>query len=158
MRLTRTGTRPPARFVVLVLSLFVLVMSGCSVKLISDYDEFTDKAVVALHRKVDAFLRKMEDNAGFPAGTYAKNKEFYQEVMVDLSSMRMRASAIPQNQLTLEHIDLLEQNIEKLRELHEKRGEKGLAKALVDPIQTALDAQFTAIMKLELAKKRGDST
>ncbi len=154
---SRTVTRRHVRFVVSLLSILALAQLGCSIKLISDYDEATDKSATALHKKVDKFLIKMEREAGTPEGTYAKNTEFYDEIKIDLSSMRVRAKAIPKNQLTIEHIDLIEENIEKLRELHEKRGEKGLAKALVDPIRAAMDAQFTAIIRLELAKKRGDS-
>ncbi|MFQ5847954.1 MAG: hypothetical protein ACE5IQ_09860 [Candidatus Methylomirabilales bacterium] len=156
MTVKHPATHLRVRFALVMFSLLTLVVSGCSVKFISDYDEVTDKSATALHKNVERFLLKMEATAGSSAGTYRKNKTFYDEAKVALSSMRMRAKAIPNNRLTVQHIELLEKNIDALRTLHEKRGPKGLAKPLVDPVRDALDAQFTAIIKLELAKKRGE--
>lgn len=151
----RRDARVRFNLALVLFSMLTLVMSGCTVKFISDYDEVTDKSATALHKKVETFLIKMEHTAGTSAGEYVNNKDFYDETQVALRAMRIRAKAIPKNQLTVEHIDLLEKNVDELRNLHERRGRRGLPKTLVDPIRTAIGAQFTAIIKLELAKKRG---
>ncbi|MBI5179940.1 MAG: hypothetical protein HZA05_00895 [Nitrospirae bacterium] len=136
-------------------SLFFLIVSGCSVKLISDYDEVIDKSVTELQKKVEAFLIKMEGSAGSSEGEYINNRSFYNEANVEMSAIRLRAEAIPENKITVQHINEIEKNFENLRLLHEKRGQKGLTKDLTDPIKVILNIQFKAILTLEFAKKRG---
>ena len=48
--------------------------------------------------------------------------------------------------------------MERLRKIHERQQEKGLTKAHIDPIKTALETQFKSIYQLEEALKRGQST
>ena len=156
MMTNRRDPRLRFLFPFMVVIILPLALVGCSVKFISDYDEVTDRSVIELQKRVETFLVKMEGVAGTSAGEYANNRAFYDETKVALSGMRVRAAAIPKNELTMQAVALIEENIENLRQLHERRGEKGLSKLLVEPIRTALNTQFTAIMKLELAKKRGD--
>lgn len=131
-----------------------LAASGCTVKLIGDYDEATDKGATALHRKVETFLTKLERTAGTPAGAHgALGMNFYPEAMVDTRALMIRARAIPQNEITVEMLDLVAKNLGLLEELHKA----GIgAPEQVAPLRAAFDAQFTAILRLELAKKRGD--
>jgi hypothetical protein len=132
-----------------------LVLAGCtSVRLIAPYDEQTDKAVTELQRKVETFLIGLERNAGKPAGAYEANVKFYDEARVDLSSIRVRAAAIPKNDITLQQIDLLAENLRLLENLHKQ----GIPAGQVAPLRSAFNAGFTAILKLEIAKKRGDSS
>ncbi|MFQ5656342.1 MAG: hypothetical protein ACE5G5_02280 [Candidatus Methylomirabilales bacterium] len=139
----------------LVMAILTVAIGGCQVRLISDYDAVIDRSATELQKKVETFLVKMEGAAGTSAGEYANNKAFYDETVVALSAMRVRAAAMPKNELTVESIDLIKENIENLRKLHKRRGERGLSKTVIDPVRTAMNTQFTAILKLELAKKRG---
>ena len=136
-------------------SFFLLIVSGCSVKLISDYDEVIDKSVTELQKKVEAFLIKMEGAAGTGEGEYINNRSFYNEARVEISAMRLRAEAIPENKITVQHINEIEKNIENLRLLHERRGQKGLTKDLTEPVRAIINTQFKAMLTLEFAKKRG---
>ncbi len=52
-------------------------------------------------------------------------------------------------------MQLIEKNIENLRLLHEKRGQKGLTKDLTEPVRAIINIQFKAMLTLEFAKKRG---
>ena len=135
------------------LMLLVLAVAGCSIRLISSYDEITDRSATELQRKVERFVRSMESASGTPAGAYANNKAFYDEAEADVSAMRIRATAIPQNRLTLQQIELLDKNLELLRQLHQ-RGDS-LRAAVATPALDAMNATFAAIIKLELEKKRG---
>jgi len=135
---------------------FMLVSLGCAVRLIADYDEIIDKSATDLQGRIETFLTKMERTAGTSEGEYANNTAFYDEIKGTLSSMRVRAEAIPKNKHTVEHIELIEQNIENLRKLHEKQKEKGLTEAHIGPARNALNTQFTALIKLQNALKRGE--
>jgi hypothetical protein len=135
------------------LMLLVLAVAGCSIRLISSYDEITDRSATELQRKVERFVRSMESASGTAAGAYANNTAFYDEAKADVSAMRIRATAIPQNRLTLQQIELLDRNLELLRQLHQ-RGDS-LRAAVATPALDAMNATFAAIIKLELEKKRG---
>ena len=83
-----------------------LALSGCAIRLIADYDENVDKATTEIQRKVETFLTRLERNVGTPAVDYSQYVALYDDVRVDLSALKVRASAIPKNSITVEQIDL----------------------------------------------------
>jgi hypothetical protein len=132
-------------------------LAACTVKLISSYDEQTDKNVTDLQRKLEAFFVKLDGLQALPDCTYEKNKEFYDQAKVDVSAIQVRAAAIPQNEITSEQVTLLGKNLETLEKLHKGKGDKRcISPDELKPLRNAFTASFTAILKLELAKKRGD--
>jgi hypothetical protein len=154
---TRSGTRV-IRFrhaVMIGLSLLLMAAPGCKVKLISDYDDITDRSATELQKKVEGFVHKMVASAGTTEGVYSRNAAFYDDARTDLSAIRVRASAMDKNNLTLQELDLIQSNLTDLEKLHQLGGDQGLRKVVADPALAALNTQFTALIKLELAKKRG---
>jgi hypothetical protein len=136
----------------IVVSLLVLIMTGCaSVKLIADYDEQTDMAVTQFQRKMETFLFALERNMGKNEASYGSNAKFYDEVRVDLSAIRVRAAAIPENNISLQQLSLLADNVSNLEKLHKL----GLSANDIPPARNAFNVACTAILKLEIAKKRG---
>jgi len=135
----------------------IVVASCSSVRFSSEYDEVLDAGTTDLQRRVETFLFEMEAKAGTAAGEYAANRAFYDAVRVEHAVLRSRAQAVPKNALTVEQLDLLGASFDKLRELHERGGANGLPREVVEPARTALTAQFVSILKLELAKKRGET-
>lgn len=155
-------TNSPMR-VILLLSM-LLAISGCTVKLIASYDETTDKNVTALQRKMESFLTDLEAKDGLPECSYEKNSTFYSESKVDLSAIKVRAEAIPKNEITVKQITLLGSSLIDLESLHKLKDKKpkssGQLKCIsadeIAPLRAAFNSIFTAILKLELAKKRGE--
>lgn len=125
------------------------------VRVLSEYDEVTDQAATALQKKVEGFVIKMMAASGTPAGEYARNADFYDEVLIDARSIKMRAGLIPKNDLTVQHALGIEHNIENLRNLHRMGGSSGLRPAVAVPALSALNQQFEALIRLEIAKRRG---
>lgn len=135
----------------LMLGLAMITLVGCiSVRLIADYDRKIDDGITELQKKTEAFLIKMERIAELPEGTYAKHIGFYDEVKVDLSALKVRADAVALNDVTSQQIELLQDSFRKLEEQHQK----GLKRVMIESIRQSLNSQFTAILKLEVAKKR----
>lgn len=126
---------------------------GCAVTLLSSYDETTDKSVTALQRKTEAHLVALESVDGLPGCELAKHKQYYSEAKVDVSAVAVRAAAIPKNERTTEQITLLAGSLEDLEKLHRI---SCFSKAQIAPLRILLNSQFTSILKLELAKKRGE--
>lgn len=142
----------------ITLVLLLTVVSGCSIKLISDYDELIDRYATELQSKIETFLIKMERLAGTGEGGYAANTGFYDELHGTLTTLLLRAETIEDNQIVAEQIILLQANLENLRKLHQMQGEKGLTKELVGPMRIAFNTQFKAIVKLQNQLRRGESS
>lgn len=132
-----------------------LISSGCTLTLISQYDEITDKAVSDLQKKVDSFLITLERTSEVPACTHATNKEFYIGALASTSSLLVRNEGRPKNSLTVSQLRLLEDSIKTLENLHKIKGDGGCMTAEeIEPVRSNMNTSFTAIMKLEIAKKR----
>jgi PHP family Zn ribbon phosphoesterase len=127
-----------------------LTLPGCAVHLISNYDETTDKAVTALQKKTEAHLISLE-SAGSPDCTYENHKPFYDEAKVDVSAIEVRAAAIAANEITTQQVHLLANSLDSLEKLHQM---SCLSKEQIQPLRNQFNSSFTAILKLELAKRR----
>ncbi len=151
-------------YLLLFLTLLLFTFNGCNVKYISSYDETTDKSVTALQRKVESLFITLESQDGLPECAYDNHTKFYQDAKVELSSIKVRAAAIPKNEITAKQIELLYNSLSDLEKLHKikkkKTKESGELKCIsadeIKPLRTAFNSSFTAILKLELAKKRGE--
>jgi hypothetical protein len=159
-RLTFASLRMAA---LLFLALWMcLDLGGCQVRFVSQYDPQTDAAATELQQRIEGFLIDMEiaSQSDLPEDvsrrSYAVNRAFYRDVQVALSSMRLRAEAIPQNELTIQQIAGLEGSIESLRQLHIEGGERGLRPAVIGPARIGLNTHLGAIIRLELAKRRDE--
>ncbi len=69
-----------------------LAVSECTIKLISSYDETTDKTVTALQKKTEAHRVALETVAGLPECKYEKHRQFYEEAKIDVSAIAVRAA------------------------------------------------------------------
>jgi hypothetical protein len=132
--------------------LLALALAGCvSVKLIADYDEQIDQGVTALQKKSTALLLRLERTVGSAEGDYTNYIPAYDEIKVDLSSLQVRADALALNQLTAGQLSLLRDSYQLIEDRHRTNGLRPL---IVQETRKAIDRQFAAILKLEVAKKR----
>jgi len=137
--------------------LLTLVLLGCStITLVSRYDEQTDQSVTAFGKKMDTFLGSLERNAGKPAVSYDANVDFYEGAHVDIRAMQVRAQAIPKNDLTVGQLAELMASLDDLEKLH-KIKKDGIPADQIPVLRTAFQRSCGAILKLELAKKRGET-
>lgn len=137
----------------LLFSIFALSLQSCtSVRLISDYDEITDKAVTALQEKVSRFFVQLGDELGTEQANYANYKTFYRDVKVDLASIQIRANAIDKNEIVQQQLESLKKVLADLEALH-KIGIRNTQ--VLQTAEQACNRSFTAIIKLQLALKRG---
>jgi hypothetical protein len=154
--LISTGKLKTGLILPLILVLLLTFTSGCSVKLISDYDQLIDQYATELQSDIETFLIKMERLAGTEEGTYTANTDFYDGIQGTLTTLALRAEMLDDNKIVVEQIVLLQENMENLRKLHELQGVKGLGKDLIEPMRVAFNTQFKAIVKLQNSLKRGE--
>ncbi len=132
-------------------SLIILVaLSGCSIKLVSSYDENTDKAVTQLQKDIETFFVTVDSQTGLPECIYENHTKFYKDSKVSISAIEVRARAIAKNEITIEQVGLLKKSISALEKLHKM---ECFTTAQVENLRTSFNSSITAILKLELAKK-----
>jgi hypothetical protein len=140
----------PTTIRIAALLCIALVVAGCTIRLIAEYDESTDQGVTTFQRKIETVLTSLERQVGTDAAAYANYVKSYDELRVDLRVLRARATAIPKNDRTVEMLTLLTDNLAKMEQLHQR----GLSAQDIPPLRTAFNEACTAILKLEIAKKR----
>ncbi len=133
--------------------LLILVTSCSSIRLISEYDEITDKAVTAFQEKVSKTFVKLESEVGTDQVKYENYKQFYQEAKVDLNTLKIRADAIDKNKIVQEQIVELTKMLDNLEKLH-KTGFSSIDQ--IKPLKQPFNSAFTAIIKLQMGLKRGE--
>jgi hypothetical protein len=137
-----------------VLSVALALLAGCQITLVSAYDPEIDHAATTLQKKMDGYLTELQANLGTAAAQYEQNKPFYEEYMVDLRSVMIRAESHPDNTLTVKQLKLMMDNLDQLRTLHQAGP---LSTEVIDTTRDLFNQGWRAIITLELAKRRGES-
>lgn len=148
--------------------LFASLLSACStVRLISDYDEPTDKALTALQKSSDDFITKLIAAAPSDANAFDKHVKFYEDADQQLRQLEFRVSSIPKNNQTVKLVANVRAALlgegkctadgNSLRDLHciPESKPKGPSKAALQISQRTLNQTIGAALALELAKKQG---
>ncbi len=130
----------------------LLLLTGCaSIHLVSDYDEAMDKGSAALHKKFDAYFVSLQ-TLSTEDRKYRNHQKFYEEALVDLNSLKVRASAIYKNELTQEQLEIIEENLAYLVLLH-----KGCVTAALTEDQKEKVKENGIDISLECKKEHGAS-
>lgn len=132
----------PSRFATITL---LLLLTGCSISLISKYDEVIDKGITDLQKKMDLHLIQKQR---IPSSSF--DTTFYDGVYVDLQLLKTRASSVPKNEQTSGLIDILVKHVKNI----EATDKKGTSTANTYQIlQESIDQTCGNLLTLELAKK-----
>ncbi|MCG6537551.1 MAG: hypothetical protein L7F78_23260 [Syntrophales bacterium LBB04] len=132
--------------------LFLLVgLLGCgSIQLIAPYDQKIDEGVTNLQKMTAQYLTHIERQGGSSAQDYKNQTKFYDDAKVMLSGILVRAQALTDNAKTVQQLEVLDQQFQKLEQDHKTIG---ISQAAVPQLEKALNRTFTAILTLEVAKK-----
>lgn len=139
----------PATLVALLI--LAISVSGCGpIQLIAPYDQKIDDSVTSLQKKTAEFLTTIERQGGSGPEDYKNDTKFYDDAKVALSGLSVRAGALASNSLTVQELEILHQQFQKLETDHRKMG---IPQAAVPQYEEAFNRTFTAILTLEVAKK-----
>jgi hypothetical protein len=135
----------------------ILSQSCTSIRLISEYDEITDKTVTEVQEKVSSYFVKLENSVGTKESSYKNYEEQFEQIKIDLNTLEVRAKAIDKNRIVIKQVEELKNMIANLEKLHKSFGENGYQSYdLIKPNLNSFNIAFTAIIKLQLALKRGE--
>ena len=127
------------------------VDAGCSLVSVSPYDSSADKGITKLHKQTAEFFAEFTKADKLGCG-YSHHLPFYQNSKVSISSLLVRARAMADNHITVSQLELLSSSYSNLAQLHQLGC---FTTAQVNELWVSFDASFSAVLKLELAKKYG---
>jgi hypothetical protein len=152
MHLPHSGRNGVSALSAFVLSLLVaaLLLPGCTIRLIGEYDEVIDTGVTELQQKAEqrfATLLSQPETPYDPA--------VYDDLDARLAVLQSRAKTIPKYPLIVEQLVSLKAQFETLRQL-DKTSARPIAKNVVTSAQSAVAVSIESILKLQTGLKRGE--
>jgi len=120
-----------------------LLLVGCT--LVAPYDQLTDSGISQLQKDTESLLTSLDQHHT------PYSIDLYIPITSELKALQTRANAIPTNSLTVQELANLAKEIDELQQLHKI----GLNSDEIKVIRDALDRSYDALLKLEIAKKRG---
>lgn len=138
-----------------------LVLAGCAVQLIADYDQHTFERTAELQEDVERLFATLEDAAATPDpedDLYPAHAESYNRLVGTIRALEVRAQTLDRNQIPAEQIDLLRKSIESIqsehREFSQRAVPKGFSAEALKILREPISQQFRAIFTLQEALKR----
>jgi hypothetical protein len=145
----------------LVILLGALPAAGCAVRLIAPHDPALVEKTVQLQERAETLFLALEDAAqtSDPAdGAFARHAAAYNEILVLLRVMEVRAGSLELNELTSEQLTLLIDSFAKMRSLHRQKSEARppteFSNQLLAALRVPFIQQVQAILKLQEALRR----
>lgn len=140
-----------------LLILTTVALAGCAVTWLSQYDSGTDDMTTALQRSTAIHAETLAGQEP-PACFYANHRDFYVQQHADVGTLGIRVAAIPQNELTIAQVGELKRSLVNFESLHKlaSNANRCMTAGEVETATNGLNAIFGAILKLEIAKLRGD--
>lgn len=129
-----------------------LGLLACTVRWTATYDEHIDQAATELQIRMDAYLTRLE-NTGPGEGLFEDSRGFYDDYAVGIRSVRIRAQAHEQNDITLQQLDRMLASLQELRRQHQEADR--LSPAYVRTVRELFNTGWAAVIAWEVAKKRG---
>lgn len=136
----------------LLLLVSAFAATGCTIRLISDYDNVLDQDVTSLQQSTETFLNQLGTEVGTPAALYSANTDFYIKAQASLSTMATRAASQPKSKIVVGEVEAMQSTFSDMQKLHQA-SDKGLTAANIANTRSALESEFTSILTLELALK-----
>jgi hypothetical protein len=130
--------------------ILLLVLAGCSTRLLSVYDPVTDSEITRLQKEVDSYLALVQKDVETD-GSPPVNEKFYADFKADVRALLARAEQIELNEPTVDQLEILDDAVDNLLKYHR------LGFDLPEEVilwRDSFDSIFRAILKLEIAKKR----
>jgi hypothetical protein len=132
-----------------------LALSAC-VTLVAPYDEKIDDMATGLQREISLEIETLSSQDK-PDCLYPNHVAFYRNAKVDVSALAVRAAAHDLNSQTIQQIENLRGALDDLEKLHQLATQENRCMRTPEfsPIRRGFDQITGAIVRLEIAKKRG---
>ena len=131
--------------------LLTLLLTGCALHLVAQYDPVLDTGISAFQTKCDSFFKGRADSSVQYSST------FYDGVSADLQALVTRARGIPLDSLTVKILGNLQSEVNSVDSIDKRASLNGHnpSPAFFQLSAETIDQGCEEALKFELAKKRG---
>ena len=138
-----------------IIALLLTLTCSCALMTPSaPYDPAFDAGLVALRKDVHAFFDELAASAGKPDGAYSVFAPEYRTFSDGIAALRGQAVRHARNDATVQSLDLLRENFDKVEAMHRD----GLLPEEVEILRPLVDTQLRLLVELERAKRGGSPT
>jgi hypothetical protein len=143
------------------------LLAGCAgARLLPDYDEMTDKSLMAIQQKTDDFIESLSAQSGTSKAAFSKHRDFYSDINQQLRRLEFRVNAIPGNDKTIDlvkkiHLAILGEGKctaegNSLRDIHcmPANKVKGPSATALANCRLNVNKTISAALGLEVSKKQ----
>lgn len=132
--------------------LAALLLAGCAVRLIGDYDDTIDKGVTDVQQKAELYFARLQSSPNTPY-----DQGFYDDINARLAVLKSRAASLPKYPIILEQLTNLKSQFDTFQKL-DKSSPRPFPSVAVTDAESAIAVSVESIVKLELAlKARGQA-
>ncbi len=131
----------------------LILLAGCHIQLVSDYDEQFVKTASEIQKEVDTLLQDQRNPVKGADLSYEASKPAYNKIEVDLSSLLTLAQSHSMNDPTINEVNKLIDTVRGLERIHQR--DNRLPPFVIDTEQAAIRDQISSIIRTENAKKAG---
>ena len=138
-----------------------LLLGGCTIRLIADYDEHTFTRTVELQEEVERLFVALEEATATNDVTddlYPAHAATYRELIASVRALETRAQTLDKNELPAEQVSLLRDSLEKMQASHRERSAgdppKGFSLVTLQTLREPVVQQFRSILTLQEGLKR----
>jgi hypothetical protein len=132
---------------ILAFAFSALLLAGCAVRLIGDYDDTIDSGVTDVQREAELYFSKLQSS---PATPY--DQALYDDIDARLAVLKTRAASLPKYPIILEQLTNLKSQFDTFQKL-DKATQRPFPSAAVADAESAVAVSVESILKLELALK-----
>ena len=137
------------------LLLSLLLLSACTVQLVSNYDSRTEESITSIRAKLTSLFFELEEQEGNkPDCSYENYSDQYKQLWVDMELMGMRERTKFKNDKTEEMVKVLNDALKKLQKTHQRGC---LNRLQIKLINKSLSDLLDSLLRAEVAKLRGES-
>ena len=130
-----------------VFILATLLLSGCAVRLIGDYDNTIDIGVTDVQQKAELYFSKLQSD---PMTPY--DQGFYDDMNARLAVLKSRAASLPKYPIIVQQLTNLKSQFDTFQKL-DKESKRPFPGGAVTAAESAISVSVESILKLELALK-----
>jgi len=130
-----------------------MIVAGCHVQLVSEYDEIFAMGAASTQKEIDGFLRNQRNPPSGADLTYEGSKSAYNQIEVDLDSLLVLAKSHPNNDPSINQVNAVIETVHGLEEVHRRHAP--LPAVFIDEKRQTLMIEFSSIIRTENDKKAG---
>lgn len=135
----------------------IMFLAGCSLRVVSPYDAYTDDLIMQLSTEISTFFENMKRLNQKPECEYENYRNFYVRSNVIIDVLILRNSTRPENNVTIDMLKLFKRDIMNVEKYHKNKEceiVEPAGKRFLEVVHENFNIALESILELEERKRR----